>query len=162
MRPGPRLPFLPLVPLVLAVLSAACAGREPPVLQADSRVALARRGELVFKENCNVCHPGGGKGLGPAIERSIEHESLTLQIRKGIGLMPAFPVDKLGDDDVIAVIAYVDGLVIRAEAEKARIAHQELERAKAETAKGVILMVDALEGIQEPPPETIHSTSQLH
>lgn len=157
MPPRSRLLFA----LTLAA-SAACAMREPPAADVDSRVALARRGEQVFKENCNVCHPGGRQGLGPAIERSIERESLVTQIRKGFGLMPAFPEDKLTDDDVSAVIAYVDGLVLIAEAEKARLAREALEKQKSETAEDVLLMVDALEGVQEPPPETIDSTSQLY
>lgn len=133
-----RLAFL-LSTIVLLV--SACAAHRPDVtVETDSREALARRGEALFRENCNVCHPSGGRGVGPALERSLARESAVQQIRDGFGLMPGFPADKLSDPDVDAVLAYVDGLVARAE-----IARAAEIRARADAAAdSVILLVDSL------------------
>lgn len=126
--------------LLLVLLGSACAARERSAVETDSPVALARRGERVFRDHCNACHPGGGKGLGPAIERSLDRASLVGQIRQGIGQMPAFTPATLADGDVEAVLAYVDGLVSRAR--KAR--SEELARASGEAASSVVRMVDSL------------------
>jgi mono/diheme cytochrome c family protein len=126
--------------LLIVLLVSACAARGPDVTaQNDSREALARRGEVVFRENCNVCHPAGGRGLGPALHRSLARESAVQQIRDGIGLMPAFAPDKLSDPDVDAVLAYVDGLVVRAELARAA------DTARADRAtSSLLLMIDSL------------------
>ncbi len=133
--------------LLLTLLGSACAVREAPITsENDSVVALARRGEQLFKENCNVCHPGGGKGLGPALERSIARESQLFQIRNGFGLMPAFSEEALSKDDVDAVLAYVDSLVVRAQIAQAARA--------AETTSEVVEILDALAGDLREPVDT--------
>lgn len=123
------------------VATAACAARGPAVTsETDSREALARRGEAIFRDNCNVCHPAGGKGIGPALERSLARESAVQQIRDGFGLMPGFSAEKLSDDDVDAVLAYVDGIVLRAQAQREADA-----RAKSDAAAAsLVRMVDSL------------------
>lgn len=131
--------FFPL--LALALLVSACAARGPAVsAETDSREALARRGEQVFRENCNVCHPSGGKGVGPALDRSLEHQSAVTQIRDGFGLMPAFGEDKLSAADVDAVLRYVDGLVARAEIARAAAAQARADQAAASLNQ----MIDSL------------------
>lgn len=132
--------FLAIV-IVLGLASAACGTRGPAISSAtDSREALARRGETIFRENCNVCHPSGGKGVGPALERSLARESAVQQIRDGFGLMPGFGADKLSDHDVDAVLAYVDGLVARAEARR-----EEEAQARADAAAtSLVRMMDSL------------------
>lgn len=127
--------------LAMLVLVAGCPARGPAIsAETDSHDALARRGETLFRENCNVCHPSGGKGVGPALERSLARESAVQQIRKGFGLMPGFSAEKLSDSDVDAVIAYVDGLVARAEIARAA----EAQAAADAMASSVILLVDSL------------------
>lgn len=126
---------------VIFLATAACATRAPAISSAtDSREALARRGEAIFRENCNVCHPSGGKGLGPALERSLARESAVQQIRDGFGTMPGFGPEKLTDHDVDAVLAYVDGLVARAGIRRAEEAQARADAA----ATSLLRMVDSL------------------
>ena len=66
--------FLPL--LAVALVVSGCAARGPAITSdTDSPEALARRGAAIFRDNCNVCHPSGGKGVGPALERSLARAS---------------------------------------------------------------------------------------
>lgn len=109
-------------------------------VETDSREALARRGEQLFRENCNACHPSGGKGLGPALERSLARESALQQIRDGFGLMPGFPEEKLSGADVDALLAYVDDLVVRAEIARAAEAEARADQAAA----SLMLLIDSL------------------
>lgn len=135
--------------LALVLLVSACAARGPAVsAETDSREALARRGEQLFRENCNACHPSGGKGVGPALERSLEHQTAVTQIRDGFGLMPGFGEDKLSAADVDAVLAYVEGLVARAEIARAAEAQSRADKAAA----SLNLMIDSL-GWE--PPDTL-------
>ena len=108
--------------------------------ETDSPEALARRGEQLFRESCNACHPSGGKGVGPALERALARESAVQQIRDGFGLMPGFGEDKLSDDDVDAVLAYVDGLVARAEIARAAETQARADKAAASLNR----MIDSL------------------
>lgn len=127
--------------LAMALLVSACAARGPAVsAENDSPEALARRGEQLFRENCNACHPSGGKGVGPALERSLARESAVTQIRDGFGLMPGFGEDKLSASDVDAVLAYVDGLVARAEIARAAEAQARADQAAA----SLMRMIDSL------------------
>jgi len=136
-RRSMRLFFL----LATIVLVSGCSARGPAIsAETDSRDAIARRGEAIFRDNCNVCHPSGGKGLGPALDRSLARESAITQVRDGFGLMPGFSADKLSDADVDAVLVYVDALVARAE-----IARAAETQARADAAaSSVILLVDSL------------------
>lgn len=130
-----------LLLLAMALFVSACAARGPDITSdTDSREALARRGESLFRENCNVCHPFGGKGVGPALERSLARESAVQQIRDGFGLMPGFTADKLSDAEVDAVLAYVDVLVARAELAQAAEARERADQA----AMSLLLMIDSL------------------
>lgn len=135
--------------LALVLLVSACAARGPAVsAETDSREALARRGEQIFRENCNACHPSGGKGVGPALERSLAHESALQQIRDGFGQMPAFGEDKLSAADIDAVLAYVEGLVARAGIARAAAAQARADEAAASLNQ----MIDSL-GWE--PPDTL-------
>lgn len=71
-------------------------------------------GFRVFRRSCEGCHLSNGKGPAPALEkngysryhiakkiRNIDNEGL-----EGL-IMPAFPLDRLSDRDVINVAAYV-------------------------------------------------------
>ena len=66
------------------------------------------RGERLFFQMCSQCHPGGGAGLGPAINNmTLPAIAIKTQIRKGVGAMPSFSDEELSDDDVDAVTDYV-------------------------------------------------------
>src|SRR5438045_9618956 len=97
--------------LTLAPLLAGCgpARRSEPLKGAarigDPEVA---RGRVVFMNRCNRCHPGGEAGLGPALnDKPLPQFVTKMQIRQGLGAMPAFPATQLSDADMNAVVAYV-------------------------------------------------------
>ena len=73
--------------------------------------ADVERGEAVFAEHCNGCHPGGEKGYGPKL---IDHPEplaeVRYTVREGKGRMPAFGEDEIASDDLEALLAYVDTL----------------------------------------------------
>jgi mono/diheme cytochrome c family protein len=95
-------------------LSAACAPtfRGAPVLDdvahVDPQVAL---GERVFAHACHACHPNALAGLGPGIiDQPIPGWLLRLQVRVGLGVMPAFSAEEIGDEELDALVAYLDAL----------------------------------------------------
>ncbi len=65
------------------------------------------RGQIVFMQNCYQCHPGGGAGLGPALNNKPAPKFLIrTQVRKGLGAMPAFDEARISDDDLEALAMY--------------------------------------------------------
>jgi mono/diheme cytochrome c family protein len=68
-------------------------------------------GKQVFDEHCHACHPGGQTGLAPAInDKPVPAWLIKTQIRAGLGAMPAFPIERLSNDEVDDVAAYVISL----------------------------------------------------
>jgi mono/diheme cytochrome c family protein len=66
------------------------------------------RGQLVFMHECNQCHPGGAAGLGPAInDKPLPAGMIKMQVREGLGTMPHFSPQHISDDDLSAVVAYL-------------------------------------------------------
>ena len=66
------------------------------------------RGQLVFMHECNQCHPGGAAGLGPAInDKPLPAGMIKMQVREGLGTMPHFSAQHISDDDLSAVVAYL-------------------------------------------------------
>jgi mono/diheme cytochrome c family protein len=66
----------------------------------------AKLGQQVFAEHCHKCHTGGGAGLGPAIRR-VPDFLIRFQVRQGLGAMPAFTEQRLSDEDLDALLAYL-------------------------------------------------------
>mmetsp|Transcript_21542 Transcript_21542/g.38899 ORF Transcript_21542/g.38899 Transcript_21542/m.38899 type:complete len:158 (-) Transcript_21542:255-728(-) len=75
------------------------------------------RGELIFRSNCAVCHPGGQNVIIPdkslqkeALEKylsgGMSEESVMRQVENGKNAMPAFG-GRLGNDDIGNVASYV-------------------------------------------------------
>lgn len=100
--------------LVFAI-AAGCGSQmnSPPFAGAPPKLDTAekRRGEVVFMQNCNQCHPGGAGGLGPALNnKPPPAAAIKLVIRIGPGDMPSFGTADLSDDDVDAVAKYVVAL----------------------------------------------------
>jgi mono/diheme cytochrome c family protein len=87
----------------------------PPVMEpvghADPQVVA---GERVFARACHACHPNALAGLGPGIvDKPIPNWLVRLQVRVGLGVMPSFSADDIDDDDLDALIAYLDALRLR-------------------------------------------------
>jgi len=73
----------------------------------------AASGADIFKnEGCGGCHGASGEGLiGPPLNQNvIAAEEITSAVRAGKGAMPAFPPDKLSDEDLKVLIDYVQSL----------------------------------------------------
>lgn len=76
-----------------------------------SASADVTRGQRVFMENCHQCHPGGEGGLGPAINnKPLPGFMIKLQVRAGVGAMPAFSADAIAPDELDTLIAYLRAL----------------------------------------------------
>ncbi len=68
-------------------------------------------GRQIFAEHCQQCHPNGSEGLGPALNnKPLPGFLLRLQIRNGLGAMPAFSEKIISDEELDALVAYVDYL----------------------------------------------------
>ena len=69
------------------------------------------RGRVVFMEKCQACHPGGEAGLGPALnDKPLPGFVKRFQVRHGLGAMPAFPEEEIGDDELDDLLAYLAAL----------------------------------------------------
>lgn len=100
--------------LVALALLAACGPAyrgEPiygPLNPADSKTAL---GEQVFYANCHQCHPGGAGGLGFGInDKPLPGGLIKFQVRNGLGVMPAFSEERISDEQLDALVAYLYAL----------------------------------------------------
>lgn len=73
--------------------------------------AVLLEGERVFERYCHQCHPGGAGGLAPSLNnKPAPGWLIRFQVRQGMGAMPAFPVERIGDDELDALVAYVVAL----------------------------------------------------
>lgn len=80
--------------------------------EADStRVTMTHReyeGMQLFMAHCNKCHPGGEKGVGPALnDKPLPDFLVHFQIRQGMGDMPAFKEDELSKEQVQKIVLFV-------------------------------------------------------
>jgi mono/diheme cytochrome c family protein len=95
----------------LLLLATSCApayrgaARDGPLDTSDPAVAAGQR---LFDLHCHQCHPGASAGLGPSVTPSPT--LVRLQVRLGLGAMPAFDRTVLPDADLDAIVAYVVAL----------------------------------------------------
>jgi mono/diheme cytochrome c family protein len=107
-----RFPKVFLLLLASALFISACGVKAAPEPVTNEQ-ASAGRAVFVEKSGCNRCHPGGERGLGPRLhgaEFEAKHptdETIRRQIRTGGGGMPAFTPDRLTEQQVEDVIAYI-------------------------------------------------------
>jgi mono/diheme cytochrome c family protein len=78
---------------------------EPFAGPLDVTAPAVAEGQRSFARHCQQCHPGAQAGLGPSIRPSPL--LIRLQVRHGLGAMPAFDEDRLPDAELDAVIAYL-------------------------------------------------------
>lgn len=101
-----------VAPAVAAALVAAGCGaprRPPPASEPGAPLTeRQRRGAVVFARHCQSCHPGGSAGLGPSLlDKPAPQGAIRLQVRKGLGAMPAFDATRIPDEDLDALVDYV-------------------------------------------------------
>lgn len=69
------------------------------------------RGQQVFMAHCHQCHPGGEAGLAPALnDKPLPGFLVRLQVRAGLGAMPAFSAREISDADLDDLVAYLRAL----------------------------------------------------
>ena len=99
---------------ICTLLAAGCgtARRSVPTagpLELASRNLTA--GREVFLVNCHQCHPGGEAGLGPALNnKPLPGPLLRFQVRKGLGVMPAFTEEEISELELDLLVAYMKKL----------------------------------------------------
>jgi mono/diheme cytochrome c family protein len=99
---------------VLALAAVAACGparRGVPFTPPLQLTEQEQQGQQLFMAECHHCHPGGAAGLGPAINnKPLPGAAMHLQIRKGMGTMPAFSEQHLSNAQVDAIVAYLNKL----------------------------------------------------
>jgi cytochrome c6 len=84
--------------------------------------ASAQDGAAVFGQHCEVCHGKEAKGANaPALvpyDRDLDE--LVLIVRQGVGMMPAFPRDRLSDADVAQIHGYLKTLSAKSGVERVK------------------------------------------
>ena len=101
-----------LLACLCALLFVACGGNEPVP---PPEGIPAHEGYQLFtgRFNCDSCHPGGQKGVGPALvgETFRQHHpmdaTIIRQVRNGGGGMPDFPPDVMTDEQLQDIVAYL-------------------------------------------------------
>lgn len=72
--------------------------------------AAVAEGQVLFMRYCHTCHPNGQGGLGPSLFTPVPIALVRTQIRVGGGAMPRFSEEVLADDEVDAILLYLDTL----------------------------------------------------
>lgn len=103
--------------LLLAALSLAVAAcgharkSEPIAGPTVLETGDEKRGQLVFMEHCNQCHPGGAAGLGPPLNNvKLPHRLIELKVRNGKPIMPRFPEKVIPEDELDDLVQYMFAL----------------------------------------------------
>ena len=100
---------LAVTPVLLFV--AACG--EPAAPPAPPAPPVAKPGDVtagqaVFQQNCEACHPGGNEGVGPQLRgQGLPEDRIRTQVRQGGGAMPAFPPERINEQQLNDLVAYV-------------------------------------------------------
>jgi mono/diheme cytochrome c family protein len=95
---------------VLLLLNACYSARrgEPITGLVPVKNEKVARGQIVFYQHCNQCHPGGEAGLGPALNNKPAPAFLMkTQVRLGLGAMPAFDKEQISPESLDNLMAYV-------------------------------------------------------
>lgn len=115
LRPQPVAPLAAPSPTRRPVPVVALAA-SPQAVVAAQGTGDAAAGQAVFQASCNACHPGAKAGIGPALygtaftDRYPDAAAITAVVRSGRGGMPAFATDRLKDQDLADVVAYLGSL----------------------------------------------------
>jgi mono/diheme cytochrome c family protein len=94
-------------------LAAGCSARrsEPIAGPMNYTSPELRSGEISFDRHCSHCHPGGEKGLAPALNnKPLPGFLIKFQVRHGLGAMPAFSERELPAEELDRLVAYLKEL----------------------------------------------------
>jgi mono/diheme cytochrome c family protein len=106
-----------LILILVAVVFGGASGcrsvrRGEPVGRTPELVSVGeKRGRVIYQEHCHRCHPGGEGGLGPSLnDKPLPRFLMKTQVRAGLGVMPGFGEDRISDDDLADLMAYMIAL----------------------------------------------------
>ena len=69
------------------------------------------KGQAAFMRHCNQCHTGGETSFAPALNNKPAPGFLIkLQVRQGLGAMPAFPESEISASELDAIVEYLIAL----------------------------------------------------
>jgi mono/diheme cytochrome c family protein len=114
--PAPRTWLLLAAALALVVLALSLAGCDQgaatPVPPTAPPVPTALvRGATHFAAYCQICHPGGQRGIGPQLIGIRDSDSqIKAVIRSGKSNMPPFDAAHIPDDDLQSLVDYIRSL----------------------------------------------------
>lgn len=103
---------LPVV-LGMVLLLVACGSprRAEPIIGPMTLDESARKGRMVYQQHCFRCHSQGEGGLAPALnDKPLPRFLIRMQVRAGLGAMPSFSSEKIGDQDMEALLDYLVAL----------------------------------------------------
>ncbi|MDP2936334.1 MAG: c-type cytochrome [Dehalococcoidia bacterium] len=89
----------------------AAGGVQQPFVATGGASDPVSQGRQIYEaKGCNACHgPKGEGGVGPALPGFSEAQ-ITTQVRTPKGTMPAFPPDRLSNDEIKALAAFIESL----------------------------------------------------
>lgn len=83
----------------------------PMAMPAETMDASVARGKVVFDTYCHSCHSQGEGGLGPALNnKPLPRFMIKFQVRRGMGVMPAFSEEQIPDSALDDLANYVAAL----------------------------------------------------
>ena len=69
------------------------------------------RGADLFARYCQVCHPGGRRGVGPTlIATQLSNEAIATTVRQGKKNMPPFGPDLIAEAEMQSLVDYIRSL----------------------------------------------------
>jgi mono/diheme cytochrome c family protein len=113
MKTGTLLLWGPMLLLASIMISGCGSARRGEPLVGPLRLEETQlvSGRQVFLTHCQQCHPGGEAGLGPALNNKPLPDFLVrLQVRRGLGVMPAFSEDRISHGELEDLTAYLRAL----------------------------------------------------
>jgi mono/diheme cytochrome c family protein len=101
--------WLTVVAMVVTIGACGTARRSEPLVGPPQLASAGEvHGQRLFMQLCNQCHPGGDAGLAPALNsKPAPAPAIKLQVRKGLGRMPAFSESELDSQALDDLVSYV-------------------------------------------------------
>lgn len=102
-----------LLVLVVLMLAACGSARRSEPIAGPMRLddPSVQRGKLLFDTHCYKCHAQGEGGLGPAInDKPLPRFLMRFQTRHGLGTMPSFSEQQIGDRELEDILNYIVAL----------------------------------------------------
>jgi len=103
-----------MVLIVAAITVAACGSPrrgEPTAGPMKLDDPSVRRGQALYDVHCYKCHTAGEGGMGPIInDKPLPQFLMRFQVRHGLGTMPAFSEQEIGERELEDILNYMVAL----------------------------------------------------